>query len=108
MKVTAFIDLSIPIGPDTVVYPGDPRPRLAVHSTIVRDGFNLLDVTMGSQTGTHVDAPYHFEDDGARVDELDLSLFAGPAVLVDVTGLPARGRIGVEHLPPVRAGDVVL
>lgn len=108
VKVTRFVDLSIPVGPDTVVYPGDPQPRLTTHSTIARDGFNLLDVRMGSQTGTHVDAPYHFQEDGARIDGLDLSLFAGPAVLVDATGLPPRGRIGVGHLPPVRPGDVVL
>ncbi len=110
--VTAAVDLSIPVGTGTVIYPGDPEPHLQVHSTIARDGYNLLSVAMGSQTGTHVDAPYHFEEDGARIDAMDLRLFAGPAVLVDATGLPPRGRITPRHLDPVRdrlvPGAVVL
>ena len=101
MNVTRVVDLSVPVGPGTTVYPGDPEPHLAVHSTVARDGFNLLEVRMGSQTGTHVDAPYHFQDGGARIDEVDLRRFAGPAVVVDATGLPPRGRITTEHLAPV-------
>lgn len=104
--------MSVAVGPGTVVYPGDPEPRLAVHSTIERDGFNLLSVAMGSQTGTHVDAPYHFRADGARIDAVDLRLFTGPGVVVDATGLPPRGRITTAHLEPVRGrlapGVVVL
>jgi kynurenine formamidase len=101
MNVTRAVDLSVPVEAGTTVYPGDPEPRLRVHSTIERDGFNLLHVEMGSQTGTHVDAPYHFEESGARIDEVDLTRFAGPAVVVDATGLPPRGRISTEHVAAV-------
>lgn len=75
--------------------------RLEQHATIARDGYNLLRVGMGSQSGTHVDAPYHFAADGARVDAVDLRLCTGAGVVVDATGLPPRGRIAVEHLQPV-------
>ncbi len=112
MRVQRIVDLSVPVGPQTVTYPGDPRPSLTVHSTIERDGFNLLDVHLGSQSGTHVDAPYHFEEDGARIDELDLGLFAGPGVVVDATGLGPRGVVTWEHLAPavedIRPGTIVL
>ena len=112
VNVTRVVDLSVPVGPGTTVYPGDPEPHLRVHSTIARDGFNLLHVEMGSQTGTHVDAPYHFEESGSRIDEMDLTRFAGPAVVVDATGLPPRGRITTDHVAPVldrlRPGVVVL
>ena len=90
--VRRIVDLSHPINSETQVYPGDPSPSLTPATTIARDGFNVLHVSMGSQTGTHVDAPYHFLDDGARIDELDLSLFLGPATIVDLRGLPARSR----------------
>lgn len=102
MKTLRTVDLSVPIGVGTVVYPGDPEPRLTVHSSIEQDGFNLLAVSMGSQSGTHVDAPYHFDATTPRIDELALDLFFGPAVVVDATGVGARGRITWEqHVAPV-------
>jgi kynurenine formamidase len=101
MRITRLVDLSVPVGPGTVVYPGDPTPALAPHSTIARNGFNLLDVHIGSQTGTHVDAPYHFEDDAPRIDEVPLERFLGPAVVVDATAAGERGRITWTHLEPV-------
>ena len=36
----------------------------------------------GSHTGTHVDAPLHFIDDGAGVDALPLDVLMGPARLI--------------------------
>jgi kynurenine formamidase len=101
VNVTRIVDLSMPVGPGTTVYPGDPVPRLTVHSTIAEHGFNLLDVAMGSQSGTHVDAPYHFEEDGLRLDALPLQRFLGPGVVVDATGLPPRGVIAWDHVEPV-------
>lgn len=101
MRVLRIVDLSVPVGPGTVIYPGDPEPALTVHSTIERDGFNLLDVHLGSQTGTHVDAPFHFEESGARIDELDLTLFTGPGVVVDATGMGPRGVVTWDHIEPV-------
>ncbi len=101
MRIKRLVDLSLPIDRDTQVYPGDPEPRLEVHSTIERDGFNLLSVRMGSQTGTHVDAPYHFDDATARIDAVPLTHFLGPGVIVDATGLDARGRIEWSHIEPV-------
>jgi kynurenine formamidase len=101
MRVTRLVDLSVPVGAGTVVYPGDPEPRLEVHSTIERDGFNLLSVAMGSQTGTHVDAPYHFDEATPRIDEVPLDRFLGPAVVVDASEVGPRGRISWEHVAPV-------
>jgi kynurenine formamidase len=112
MRVTRLVDLSVPVGPGTVVYPGDPAPELSVHSTIERDGFNLLHVRMGSQSGTHVDAPYHFEEDAPRIDAVPLERFLGPAVVVDATAAGPRGRISWAYVEPVadrlRPGTVVL
>ncbi len=112
MRFGAFVDLSHPLGDDTDVYPGDPEVRLEPHATIEADGYNLLAVHLGSQSGTHVDAPFHFAQGGARVDELPLALFAGPAVIVDASDLGPRGRIGRRHLDPLagrlRAGTILL
>jgi kynurenine formamidase len=101
MRIQRVVDLSVPVDSGTVVYPGDPTPRFEVHSTIERDGFNLLDIHLGSQSGTHVDAPYHFEPGGLRLDELPIDRFVGPGVVVEATGLAARAEIRWEHVAPV-------
>ena len=104
MQVRRIVDLSVPIGPDTQVYPGDPQPRLTPHATLHRDGYNLLALHLGSQTGTHVDAPYHVRADGTRVDALDLALCTGPATVLDVSGAPPRTPITADRIGD-RIGD---
>ena len=101
MRVQRVIDLSVPVDAGTTVYPGDPSPRFEVHSTIEVDGFNLLAIHLGSQSGTHVDAPYHFEEDGLRIDEVPVDRFVGPGMVVDATGLAPRAEITWEHVAPV-------
>lgn len=101
MRIEKVVDLSVVVGAGTQVYPGDPAPQLEVHSTIARDGFNLLSVRMGSQTGTHVDAPYHFDENTPRIDGVPLTRFVGPGVIVDARNVGARGRIEWRHIEPV-------
>jgi kynurenine formamidase len=92
------IDLSLPLDATTQTYPGDPEVRLTQHATVERDGFNLLAVSMGSQSGTNVDAPFHFDPAGARIDEVALELFVGTGVLVDVRGKRPREPITVADV----------
>ncbi len=101
MKVEDVVDLSVVVGAATQVYPGDPAVEFSAHSTIDRDGFNLLSVRMGSQTGTHVDAPYHFVGTSKRIDEIPLDRFVGTGVIVDATDAGPRGRITWRHVEPV-------
>ncbi|MCA3748328.1 MAG: cyclase family protein [Rubrobacter sp.] len=96
-----MVDLSRRVEERTQVYPGDPEVRLGPAATLERDGVNVLRVCMGSHSGTHVDAPYHFLADGPRVDELDLGLFFGPAVVLDVRGRKPRSLITAGDLDPL-------
>jgi kynurenine formamidase len=95
-----IVDLSLPVGPGTQVYPDDPEPAFHQAFRIETDRFNVLRIELGTHTGTHVDAPYHFVEDGARIDELEPSLFAGPGVIVDVTGREPRTEIAWEAIEP--------
>lgn len=112
MTKQSLVDLSVPVNAETQVYPGDPVLQFSVHSTIERDGFNLLNVTMGSQTGTHVDAPYHFSETGLKIGEIPLDRFVGRGVIVDARSAGARGRIGWDLIAPVadqvRPGSIVI
>ncbi len=78
-------DVTLPIYAGMPVYPGDPEvsrePRLAVAAG---DAANVSLLTMGSHTGTHVDAPRHFFDGAPGVDRLPLTALVGPARVVEV------------------------
>ncbi|RMF40137.1 MAG: cyclase family protein [Anaerolineae bacterium] len=81
-------DISLTISPDLPVWPGDPRVNLQRVSTIASGAdANVTHIAMSAHTGTHVDAPYHFLDDGSPVHELDLRML--------------MGRVFVLHLPDV-------
>ncbi len=100
MRIRRIVDLSLPIDAGTQIYPGDPKVRFRVASTIEEHGFNLLAVEMGSQSGTNCDAPYHFLESGPRIDEVALDLFAGPGVIIDVRGKPPRAAIDAADVAP--------
>ena len=61
------------------VFPGDPAPVRYVLSSM-EDGAvcNLTAVSMCAHNGTHVDAPFHFIQDGRTIDRVSLEYFAGP------------------------------
>jgi kynurenine formamidase len=100
MRIQRIVDLSVVVDAATQVYPGDPRPALEVATTIESHGYNLLSLRLGSQTGTHVDSPYHFSPSGPGLEDCDLSLFVGPALVIDVRSHGARERITSEAVEP--------
>ena len=53
---------------------------------------------MGSHTGTHVDAPLHFEPGGAPVDALPLDILIGPARLVELDVAEKISRSDIDRL----------
>ena len=60
------------------VYPGDPNPEKQVlYATEVGDLYNLSSFAMCAHNGTHVDAPFHFLQNGKTVDQMDLTHFVG-------------------------------
>src|SRR3954471_12443557 len=76
-------DISVSLRTGGVVYPGNPAISITPHQAISQGaGANVSRVDFGSHTGTHVDAPKHFFDDGAGVDTIPLELLMGPARLL--------------------------
>jgi arylformamidase len=102
------IDISVPNGPGQHVYPGDPPPHVErVHRIVDGKAANVSLLVLGSHTGTHVDAPYHFIESGARLGDVALERMVGEAVVVDL-----RGRAAIDAAAlggcPIGAGDIVL
>jgi arylformamidase len=84
------IDISVPVHPGMVTYPGDPDVRLERVSSIP-DGaaYNLSRLAMGVHSGTHVDAPLHFLEGAPAAEALALDVLVGPAVVVDAAAVEA-------------------
>jgi kynurenine formamidase len=99
-RVQRVVDLSVVVDAHTRIYPGDPKPDLSVATTITTHGYNLLALRLGSQTGTHVDSPYHFKAEGPRLEGCDLSLFVGSGLILDLHGRAARERITWQDIEP--------
>ena len=105
-KIKKIVDLSWEFTADTPIYPGDPEPSVTVATTLEKEGYNLSTLVMGTQTGTHVDAPYHFSNTGETIDNI------GDAVVVHVTEKKADEAITMEDIEPykndITEGKVVL
>lgn len=76
------------------VYPGDPVPTAEQICNMQEGGlYNLTAFSMCAHNGTHVDAPFHFIQDGKTVDQMPLDAFVGDCYVVrhegDVTGADA-------------------
>ena len=95
-RVPKWLDVSVPLAPGLPTYPGNPAFELHPVKRIAEGASsNVSRLVMGSHSGTHVDAPKHFFDDGAGVDALPLPLLLGRTRVVEIT---RRGGIGPDDL----------
>ena len=70
------------------VYPGDPKPVWKNIRTIGDDSrFNLSSVSMCTHVGTHIDAPLHYDEEGADIGSMKLSAFCGKCTVVTIDGI---------------------
>jgi len=92
-----IVDLSHVLHSGLQVYPGDPEVEILQALSVQNDYVNVLSVHMGSQSGTHLDSPYHVFSDGKRLSEIPLEAFMGPGILIDATGLDERQEIPTER-----------
>jgi len=82
-----LIDLTQPLGPATVLWPGSRA--FTTETTVDHDthGAYARDLTLPEHAGTHVDAPAHFARDGVTTEALSLAALVRPAVRLDVRDL---------------------
>lgn len=80
-----MFDISIPITNNTPVWPGDPKITIRQVSAIKEgDESNVTQIRMSVHTGTHIDAPNHFFDQGITIDKIPLTQLIGDALVVEV------------------------
>jgi kynurenine formamidase len=77
-----IIDLTLTISNRIPTFPGSPQPNFIPWEKIKDDGYNLELLFLSSHTGTHLDAPYHFLEKGAKIHEISLKKLVSNAVLI--------------------------
>lgn len=79
------VDLTQPLHPGVVMWPGSPGPVFDVVMRLAPDGSYGRVVTFGEHTGTHMDAPGHMAQGAALLHDIDPSTLIRPAAVIDIS-----------------------
>lgn len=91
-----IIDISQKLNSQTPVWPGDSSFDFSLNWSKEETGsVNVGKISFSAHTGTHIDAPFHFDENGKKVADLPLESFFGNALVIDVSD---RESIGAEDL----------
>src|SRR6185295_12656749 len=88
-------DISVDIQIGMLTYPGDAKYKSRKLKSVQQDGYEIHRITLGNHTGTHVDAPAHFIQDGATVGELPLDILNGRVRVVQILD---KEKVSLEEL----------
>ena len=107
-----YYDLSNPVWEGMPFYPANAPAVIEQVSSVEKNGFNVHRFKISTHQGTHVDAPRHRFNEGLSLEELDLNLFMGEAVVLDLSDKELGSAVGAEDLEKfselVRPGDIVI
>ncbi|MEO5355759.1 MAG: cyclase family protein [Nitrospirae bacterium YQR-1] len=82
MADNSWIDATLTLSPDMVVWRGDPPFSIRKKMSMDIDNMNLSEVTMSVHAGTHMDSPLHFIKDGLSIDAMPVEATVGPARVI--------------------------
>lgn len=77
MEIKGIIDLTNEVKTFMPVWPSAPLPEIKPVGIVSRDSYNVETISALSHSGTHIDAPYHFDEQGTTVDKIDLKTLVG-------------------------------
>ena len=85
MNDSRYIDISFPFYEGMAIYPNNPKYICKKNSDMLNgDSCNVSQLTLGTHTGTHLDAPFHFVKDGITIDEIPLQRINGKAKVLQI------------------------
>ncbi len=97
-----LIDISIPVRERMLTWGKAPQ-RIVVESLDGGNKCNVTRWTIGTHTGSHVDAPLHYSAGQPAIDAMPLETFHGRAQVLDLTGVAAD--VTAEDLLAAGLGD---
>lgn len=87
MSLSQYIDISVDLGPQTVIWPGSCSIEFNKWKDISRgDKSNNTEIKFNAHVGTHIDAPRHFINDGKNTSQISLNELIGEVLVLDLTG----------------------
>ncbi|MBN2210809.1 MAG: cyclase family protein [Sedimentisphaerales bacterium] len=98
-----IIDMTLPVYHGAPTMPLDPKCAVIAHHTLESMKYNITQLIISTHHGTHLDAPFHFFNDGITVDKLDLGKCVGPAEVLDFTGVSPRHSLTVKDFQPYKS-----
>lgn len=87
-----IIDLTLPINTDMT------GVQITQVKTVKDDGWNASNLNIYSHSGTHMDAPWHFEVNEQTIDHLPLHRLVSDAWVWDLQNVTPKEIVGVRHL----------
>ena len=85
MEMRSWIDITVPLRHAMVHWPDNPPVKIERIRDLDRgDGNTVSQISMGSHTGTHMDAPAHFLRKGIGIDKMPLDATVGRARVIEI------------------------
>jgi arylformamidase len=101
-----LIDITVPLDASLASYPNNVPFSLEAIKRLARgDSSNVSALHMSAHTGTHVDAPRHFYDEGTGAEALPLEMLVGRARVIELrtrAGITGDDLAGVDLSEDVR------
>ena len=109
-KRLKIIDLTYPIQDGMLRFPAPWHPDVSVKTLgqVKSVGRRTTCITLGSHTGTHMDAPLHFIENGKSIDQIPLPELVGPVTIVDFSFLKEEEAVTVDLLKKTELSDKVI
>lgn len=104
--MSLIIDISLPIHPKMAIYPRNPGVVFEPFSEVSEATNAITQVTLGTHTGTHLDAPRHVDVNAPGMSAYSLEQLVGPAEVLDLTHVASV--ITAADLPPTKQPRVLL
>jgi arylformamidase len=105
-------DLTAVLQTHMPVWPSSPLPTFEPVGIVARDGYSIERVTCMTHTGTHMDAPYHFLEDGLPVDRIPPTSLVGTAAVLDLRkeadGTVLHAKSVEKHWPKGKHPEIAL
>jgi arylformamidase len=103
-----WIDVSVPLTSGMAHWPGEPAPNFTLVSDINKgDTANVTLCHMVAHSGTHMDAPHHFLQNGCGIDSFPLDYGIGRARVIEASGVDIVSHRQLEG-KGIQSGDRVL